>query len=518
MIKNGKKTWLHASILTFSFFALIAYYIYYYSFAFPVNSDNAFFIRAAEEFINGNPFLKNWNGGFFSAFTGDILWAAILRLFFSRKIVLYLIGPIAYAIIVFCSYFLMPSSPKQYARLRNILALLMIAFVPTALRHSFMTVGMHGIAIAYILILLLLVQNILCVRSNRKKTWLFCWFLLIASAGCIADGFVLYFAILPLILSVIIRQFRSKSIDEIHLALLAVFAATIGKTTTILMNSLGYLKTGSTELHLIPFDSILQYLQNTFNTWLIIFGFNRFEHSYPVHSVGQMAGFISALIILISLIPLFVRYFKLDLTTQTMAVGFACVIGSFTFTQITNGEPAVRYMSPAFFFGILLMIRTINYKLPRKNLFAFLVWIPLVVFAASNISFNYRSTPANNRGYIEIAEALRDRGLMNGYGTYWETHAMNYYSGNELQVAPIETRDGKIIPSSWASKIEWYASDYDARYIIVSQNKRFGMNEALIVATFGNYREHLNLNENDIYIFDFNLSETANRNFDWSIE
>jgi len=369
-----------------------------------------------------------------------------------------------------------------------------------------MTIGMHGIAVAYILILLLLIQSITSGPTDRKRIWLFGLFFMIAAAGCIADGFVLYYLILPLIISIILRQFRFKSILEIRLALLAFFAAVIGKTATNLLNSLGFLKTGSTELQIISFENLFQYIQNTYNTWLIIFGFNRYEHPNPFHSVGQMAGFLSAFIVLAALIPIFLHYFKLDLTTQVMAVGFAFVIGSFTFTKITNGEPAVRYLSPAYFFAILLMSRTFREMSPKIKKAAFLIFIPLIVFTASNISLNYRSTPENNRSYIEIAEALRDRGLVNGYGTYWETHAMNYYAGNELQVAPIETKDGKIIPSSWASKTDWYSLDYDARFIIVSQNKKFGLSEALIVAEFGDYREHLNLNENDIYIFDINLS------------
>lgn len=506
MIILNKKTWLYASILILPFFALIFYYIYFYSFAFSVNSDNAYFIRAAEEMITGNPFLKNWNGGFFSAFTGDLLWAATLRLFFSRKIVLYLIGPIAYAIIVYCSWFLMPFHNNRKFRIGNLILLLLILFVPPALRHPFMTVGMHGIAVAYMLILLLLTQSISSIQSDFKKKWLFGLFFLIAAAGCIADGFVLYYFILPLILSIIIRQFRSKSIDEIWLALLAFLAAVIGKTSTSLLNVFGFLKTGSTELQMISFENIFQYIQNTYNTWLIIFGFNRYENSNPFHSIGQMAGFLSAFIVLAALIPIFLHYFKSDLTTQVMAVGFAFVIGSFTFTQITNGEPAVRYLSPAFFIAIILISRTFQEQLPKMRKAAFIIYIPLIIFAASNISLNFRSSPENNRRYIEIAEVLRDRGLVNGYGTYWETHAMNYYAGNELQVAPIETSDGKIIPSSWASKTDWYSSDYDARFIIVSQNKKFGLNEALIVAEFGNYREHLNLHENDIYIYDINLS------------
>ncbi len=129
---------------------LIGYYIYFYSFSFPVNSDNVYFLHAAEDMLNGNPLLKNWNGGFFTALTGDILWAAFFRLFLSQKAVLYLIGPLSYALIVlFCFLILCRNQPHHRQKYIG-LFLIPILFVPKALRHPLMTLGMHGIAILYI--------------------------------------------------------------------------------------------------------------------------------------------------------------------------------------------------------------------------------------------------------------------------------------------------------------------------------------------------------------------------------
>ena len=36
-------------------------------------------------------------------------------------------------------------------------------------------------------------------------------------------------------------------------------------------------------------------------------------------------------------------------------------------------------------------------------------------------------------------------------------------------IAPLETRNGEIVPSEWASKSDWYESEYNAGYILISQ-------------------------------------------------
>lgn len=500
---NCWQKWLVSAVI---FAALVYFYIHFYSFSFSVNSDNAYFIRAAEDMLNGNILLKNWSGGFFTALTGDLLWAAILRSFLSRKAVLYLIGPLSYSLIVICSFLLMNPADKKKKALIAGICLLPILFIPAALRHPLISVGMHGIAIAYILLLFLLTEKITTTTSKSKKRFLTILFFILSVAGCTADGFVIYYFALPLILTVIIRQFRSVSREEIKLSAFTLIAVLLSKGAAIFLNQAGYLKTGSAATELTPIQSLPGYFQNTINTWLRIFGFTAPEFEFSIQSIPQIAGAVSAVIVLIYLVMTLIRYFKLDLTTQSLLLAFAFTAGSFTLTTVTKGEPAVRYLSPAYFFGLVLTARQLTREPDKKKIILGLSLLPLVLYSVGNVSPSYLTTPNNNQAYIEITEALRDRGLKNGYGTYWETHALAYYSDDRLMIAPVETRNGKIVPSEWASKSDWYESEYNAGYILVSQNKTYGLNENIIVSTFGEFKEHFILNETDIYIYDKNLS------------
>lgn len=79
---------------------LIGYYIYFYSFSFPVNSDNVYFLHAAEDMLNGNPLLKELERRLLHRIDRRYLMGCLLPTFLSQKAVLYLIGPLSYALIV----------------------------------------------------------------------------------------------------------------------------------------------------------------------------------------------------------------------------------------------------------------------------------------------------------------------------------------------------------------------------------------------------------------------------------
>ncbi|HQN63672.1 MAG TPA: hypothetical protein PLG96_09250, partial [Flexilinea sp.] len=114
--------------------------------------------------------------------------------------------------------------------------------------------------------------------------------------------------------------------------------------------------------------------------------------------------------------------------------------------------------------------------------------------------------PVTNPSYVEIADALKDRGVKAIYATYWETHALSYYSGERIQAAPIMAENDKIIPYQWSSKTDWYEPNFNATAILISQNKRYGLSEDLLIRTFGEYRERFLLDETEIYIYGKNLS------------
>ncbi len=484
------------------------YYVHFYSFAFSVNSDNAYFLLAGEDMLSGNLLLANWRGGFFTGLTGDILATALLRTFLSRKAVLYLTGPLTYALIAGLSLLLMtPSTGKRNLPIR-LACLLPILFVPTALRHPLLTVGMHGIAVVYILLLFFLTEKAL--SSNRGgDRWLRLGLLsFIAAAGVIADTFVLYYGVLPLLAVLILRQFRQRTGNEIKLIFLLGIAAVIGKAVPAWLNQAGFLQTGAAQTTLTPLSHLPAYLLNTLLTWLRIFGFILSELNGPLlRAIPQIAGAVAALMILAALLRTLLQFFRADRLTQVLLAACAFCAGSFTFTTVTREEQAVRYLSPAFFFGLILFARQLTERPLNQPKIQAMFCLPLLLFSLGNVRTTYLSGPQNNQAFIEIGEALLERGLQNGYGTYWESHAINYYSDNRISVAPVETANDVAIPSAQATKMDWYKAGFNAEFLLVSRNKTYGLTEPVVRAAFGPYDEYLLFNETDIYIYHRNISQ-----------
>lgn len=484
---------------------LIGYYIYFYSFAFPVNSDNVYFLHAAEDMLNGNPLLKNWNGGFFTALTGDILWAAFFRLFLSQKAVLYLIGPLSYALIVlFCFLILSQNQPRHQQKCIG-LFLIPILFVPQALRHPLMTLGMHGIAILYILILTWLF-GILAAENKPSPLKRIVYFFLLWMAS-IADGYVIYYFAIPTLAVLIFDNIQSRSKKNRGLFLSTLFGTIAGFATVQLINRMGFLQTEKTAFELVKFSDLGKYVCNTVDTWFRIFGFP--FHEFSIHqpnAVFGISGAIAALIVLVLIFKAIIDFFRQDMTTKVLIAGFLFCTGSFTFTTVTQAEPAVRYLSPAFFSGLLIAGKQILRMSPLRKSEQWLISIPFLFFALGNISVTYYFAPVPNSSYVEIADALKDRGVKTIYATYWETHALSYYSGEKIQAAPIMAENGKIIPYRWSSKSDWYDPDFNATAVLISQNKRYGLTENLLIRTFGDYRERFLLDETEIYIYGKNLS------------
>ena len=483
-------------------FGLTLYDVFFYSYSFAVNSDNMYFIHAAEDVLTGNILLRNWNGGYFTALTGDILWAAVLRPFLSQKAVLYLIGPLACSLIALFSLLILNQGQGKSTDWKSVLLLLPVIFIPSALRHAMMTVGMHAVAIAHILILVWLLGE-MDLRSPDKRKVQAITYVILLWAGCLADGFVLYYFAFPAILALVVKDFRKNK----PLLILTVLGALAGTFSIQLLNRFGFLQTESTPLSLVTIENLGHYILNAIRTWFLLFGWDISTQSASAGSlISGLTGGLAAITVMVLFVLAAIRFFQKDTVTRVLLLSLILNFGSFTVTNVTWGEPAVRYLSPAFFTGILVAAKTLLSRQPPKNWQRMLVSLPLLLFALGNVSITYHAAPVNNQAYVEIGDALKDRGVKALYATYWETHALSYYAGEQFVSAPIMTRDNAIIPYRWSSKKDWYETGFGANCILVSQNKKYGLSEKKIVDQFGPYREHLSFNETDMYFYDKNLS------------
>lgn len=484
------------------------YLIYFYAFAFPVNSDNMYFVRAAEDVLKGNLLLRHWSGGFFSGLTTDILWAALLRSVVSRKVTLYFIGPLTLVLIGFVSLFLIRRlSPDKL--LPGGLVVAAVFAVPVALRHPMLTVGMHNIAILVILALFLCLYEAGKGTTSRAASLWATGYGILLFAGIFGDGYVLYYFAIPCIAAGGLHMFSKPKQKLIYLRLGTLLISAAAVVALKRMQRAGFLQLQSTGSSLIAPAEAGKYLLNGIDTWFQLFGFKlallREGLAQPVFA---WVGLLASLLVMGCVLSFLPGCFKQNLTMKTILFSFIFVFGSFVLTDVTHAEPAYRYLIPAFYIGLVLTAIRINSLLSGSHgRAAWLLLLPLLVFSAGNLSFQGRSSPVIDNGLVELADSLKERGISQVYATYWESHALNYYADDRVQAAPITAVNGEILPYAWSADERWYQPNFDARTLIVGKHKPYGLTESLLTGQLGAVEDRLELQDRIVYFYGFNLAE-----------
>ncbi|NMA12467.1 MAG: hypothetical protein GX933_04685 [Chloroflexi bacterium] len=483
------------------------YLIYFYAFAFPVNSDNMYFVRAAEDVLKGNLLLRHWSGGFFSGLTTDILWAALLRSVVSRKVTLYLIGPLSLVLIGIVSMYLIRQLSPEKLLPGGLVVAAMIA-VPVALRHPMLTVGMHNIAILVILALFLSLYELSKGKSCSASFWATGYGILLF-AGVFGDGFVLYYFAIPCIIAGGLHFFSEPKQKLMFLRLGTVMISGAALVALNQMQRAGFLQLQSTGSSLISPAEVGKYVINGVDTWLQLFGFKlALLREGLAQSIFAWAGLPASFLVMGCVLSFLPSFFKQNLTIKTMLLSFIFVFGSFVLTEVTHAEPAYRYLSPAFYSGLVLTgIRINSMSLNPHGRTSWLLLLPLLIFSAGNFSFHYRSSPVIDKGLVELADSLKDRGISHVYATYWESHALNYYADDLVQAAPITAENGGIISYAWSADERWYQPAFGAQTLIVGKYKPYGLTESLLVSQLGAAEDRLELQDRIVYFYGFNLSE-----------
>lgn len=499
-------------LLIFTITAL--YTLFFVAYRFPVNSDNMYFILAAEDILAGNRLLSGWHGGFFSALTGDILLALPFLAVAGRKAALYLIGPVCCGLIAAFAFLLVRGAKRSPRPLAfSILTLAPIFFFPAAFWFPLTTVGMHAVAIAQIIVLIWLTDRL--VDPDRADAKLAGWigFALCVAFGCIADGYVLYFFAAPLLLIALLDGVLLRRKRWLKAGLAASGGIAVSKIFLAVIEKFGGLMLNPGEARLIAPDQFGAYLRNGFETWARLFT------RTPLKSFAEMTAFefapmiglaaAAALTVALRGWTLVRGWREEAAADKILFLSGAFVAGSFILTRVTGAEPAFRYFAPAYFCWLILIARSVG-ACPRTWSRWAAVLILLCV-GVGNLSFEFRGKAAGDARLVGIADALKDRGVERVYGTYWETLALTYYSGNRIQAAPVVFRDGTVQGYLWSAREDWYARGFGARCLVVGESRRDGLTPERIEAAFGPADEFLSYYQAEIYCYDRDLSEFLGR-------
>jgi len=171
-----------------------------------------------------------------------------------------------------------------------------------------------------------------------------------------------------------------------------------------------------------------------------------------------------------------------------LALGAGATIVAFFLSGYAQDATAIRYLSPGFIFGAVLAGRLAPRLLtpvPRR----FLAPVAVVVLGAYLITFaDVARSPLPVNPAIPLAGWLLDRGLVDGYGAYWDAHIVTLMSSDRVHVLPVLNGASGLEPSHWNSTLAWYPTrpNSPANFLVFEPLAPWGgVDDRSATATFG---------------------------------
>lgn len=490
---------------------LLFIYICGYRLGFGVDSDEAFYLRAAEEMMNGNFLLKGWYGGFYNNFTSDFLWVFLMRHFWSREVIEYTMGPIAYTLTVLMAVLLVrkgAASGKRFV----LLCLLPVIFLPgELLRYGMLSVGIHAITIFYLFLLYVVFDHLI---QKNPAWWEYLLYFLLVVFCSLNDEWPMYFFALPIVLVLSIDLFQNFDKTKCTFLVTTILAILTEKGILKLMAAAGGIRCQEVSMKFIDFKELPDYFTNFLLTFLSLFNANvSGKDLFSASTLECAVGLALAVEIIYTMIVCVKNWRTSAVSSKAMCFGALLCLGTFLFDALNKGTwwPApARYMAPFFYLGMLVLCRWKNDAVFRKRRYEVLFFLPIVLFGLLNAPWDFHRKPVDNQRLEAISDYLIEQGVTRAYATYWESHSVWYYSNGQVETASIFENTGKIRPYYWVTNPEWFEPEFNANCLIVTEGQ--GPNEEEVIAAFGEPVSHEMIDTAHIYIFDHNISESVYAN------
>lgn len=510
-------------IRVFIFAVLFLAYGVYLFFAFaqiPMDSDFASLILEAQDILDGNLFLKDWNLTGVTFLFSEIPFYLLGTAIFGVSTKAYLAASSAMMILLFLLGYLLLENRKK-----PLTPLLYFGFA--AFPSAFLLYSARG----HVAIFVLVFAAILCLkkltdkqRSSSKSGLLYTLYFLILALGTASDTFILPVLAIPVILYCL-RMLVSNKIRSLRRTWWILGLTLAGIVVGKLIET-GYITIGSAELNsrttlvnFAPFQELPTKVLFFFELLLKLF--NGYPDGMNVFSLDAIAAGLHILVMIwgiVGIIRSMKKFIKGDLEDSVsilLSLGILCLSVFLIVVPFLSGGSTGRYMSyfPVAF--AVLIIRQLQVekilsrrfyqeKIPFAIPAAILACL-LIVSSIKPISLSRVPTP-----HDRLATFLKENNLTEGYAEFWDANHVVVASENTVHLRAIhfDPVDGveAARPYYWFNKNQWYPNP-EANFIVSMSDTSRSVNEVNILKYFGTPLEKINFDPYDIYVYPKGISE-----------
>lgn len=442
-------------------FVFIFFHIFIIQSHIFIESDLSNMVLEADDVLKGNILLKGWYNEWFSTgityLTTDLLYfLAAVKLFGISKMSVFF-GCSLYAFMSIIAAFLLVKDDVKKLTVSNLIFFLCLC----GLSYSFIkTLHVHCGCFVWSYVIFFLTAKYLDTK-NRKY---FIPILILLTLSIFGDMITVTLAIVPIWLYCLCKMFHTKDFDT-YLPLI------IYSMATFIVAGLGlklYLGAAGIVYNYQPLTFIAD--EDLFENFILVckqiplvFGAAEFYKHRIFNPYTNYLSFIALTILFVS-ISLIYSNIKASLTDKktdfiSICLSYSIVIqvALLLLTTYNNDLFNARYIAFMPINCAIIILRRYNcFETFPKKQYAIILSVLLLTFITS-ASYAYNKYEKKvSTDYLQ--EILERQHLTHGINNeYWSSSSITVASKNKIKVRNIEvTDDGKIVPSGWFSKKDWY--------------------------------------------------------------
>lgn len=467
-------------------FIIITIFNYMYHSKIEVSSDSTTLIPMAKDFLKGNILLESWILGTNNFYFTDMIYFALGFLFqLKSSTLVYLIPAVVQAAtVVLLIYFFFDFEIKgdglkdKWCLGIGVLAVLAILGVTAPqVAYTLLNVNSHNIVYLYFILALMLVFRYI---KDGKIPYLILYILL-CMLSAFSDGVTQMVIFAPVCMCCIICIIKREDVRRN----LIIFGGTVvgfifSKLLLIIVEYAGGLVTRGLPLGLVSPLDWWQRIKDLGKVYFQFFNYKGIQYCSLLSSEGVYHIIITVYIILIPIILLYNFIFIFKISKKRMVLLWCSVINIVSCVA-TNVVVFNRYLAPFFIFGSMLLILTIydlsikfkNVKYLKASVLKGVNYVYVCVLCAALLFTGaYKLNLIHDMGRFgdlqrQVACVLTEKQWGNGYGDFWSSSLISYYTDFQCEIYPVNITAGSSSISPYVELVSerWY-EEKDKHFII----------------------------------------------------
>ena len=334
----------------------------------------------------------------------------------------------------------------------------------------------------------------------------------------VADMLVLYIGVLPLVLVCAIRIYRAVAVEQKPLAsqrydAALAAAALVGAAAAVLALRVihargGFYMPAPNAQFVQGGTGLVHNLAITAEGLLLLGGADFLGLRPTVGTAFTMLHVVGVSLAAWGTWLAARRFFRdRDLVAQLLVTGVAINLAVYVLSTRANVVSQTREIAAVLPFSAALAGRLLPGRLQAAKLMPLLLVVLLGYLAGLAHEISQPPVAAQNQ---QLTSWLEARHLHTGLSGYWESNVVTLTSGDRIQIRQVKPYDGRLVPSSYESKADWYDPDRNtANFVVLSPGVVTGYPgfspERAVLATFGQPARTYHVGSYTILVWNSNL-------------